>query len=65
MLESFRTQFVIVMDKLADEVRQESPWTVTFVADAGICRTADGGVLGEVEVCPGKEEKKGFQCVRY
>lgn len=49
----------MVMDKLVDEVRRESPWTVTFVADNVICRKADGGIFEELEVCPGKERKKG------
>lgn len=41
-----RTQFTMVMDKLADEVRRGSPWTVTFVAVPVICWKADGGIFG-------------------
>ena len=29
--------FTMVMDRLTDEVRQESPWTMTFADDIVIC----------------------------
>lgn len=51
MLELCRTQFTMVMDKLADEIRGECQWTISFVADTMIWRKANGGIFAEAEVC--------------
>ena len=42
----------MVMDRLTDEVRQESLWTMVFADDLVICEQgAAGKNHGQVEVC--------------
>lgn len=55
----------MVMDKLVDEVGQESPKTVTFAADIVICRKADGGIFGEEEMLAGTSFKCMCSCTSY
>lgn len=47
----------MVMDRLADEVRQQSPWTVMFADNIVIC--SESRVQVEVELCPGEERYEG------
>lgn len=51
----------VVMGRLMDEVRQETPWTIIFVDDAVICSMSrrQMGESKEVEVCPRKKRKEG------
>ncbi|KAK4323664.1 hypothetical protein Pmani_005638 [Petrolisthes manimaculis] len=46
--------FAMVMDRLTDEVRQESPWTMMF-ADIVICSESREEVEVELERCTGEE----------
>ena len=46
--------FVMVMDRLTDEVRQKSPWNIMFVDDIVICSESKEQVersLERVEIC--------------
>ena len=45
--------FVVIMDRLTDEVRREPPWTMMFADDIGIC--------GETR----EEVKWRLECWRY
>lgn len=46
----------VVMDKLTDEVKQESPWTMLVSEDIMICtEKICGRDPGEVAVCTGKK----------
>ena len=48
--------FSMVIDRLTDEVRQESPWTMT---DGIVICSEIWEQVEEVEVCPGKERTEG------
>lgn len=50
--------FAIVMDRLTDGVRQESPWSMMFIDDSVICSASKVGRRehGEVEAYA-KEER--------
>lgn len=46
--------FARVMDRLADEVRQESPWIIMFADGTVICNES----RKQVEVCSGEKRNK-------
>ena len=52
--------FAMVMERLTNEVRQESPWTMMFADDTVICseKAASGRKPGEVEVGAGKKRNE-------
>ncbi|KAI5621838.1 gastrula zinc finger protein XlCGF28.1-like [Silurus asotus] len=60
--------FAVLMDRLTDEVRQESPWTMMFADDIVICGESNEQVEiepGEVDICAGEqgnERVKDLDC---
>ena len=53
--------FTMVMDRLIDEVRQESPWKIMFPDDIVICSESGEQVeenTEEVEICGGKKRNE-------
>ena len=50
--------FVMVMDRLTDEVRQEFPWTLMFADEFVVRERASGRKPVEVEVCAGKKRNE-------
>ena len=56
--------FAIVMDRLTDEVRQESPWTMMFADDIVICGDTRQDVEGELERWRYALERRGMKVSR-
>ncbi|KAK3571603.1 hypothetical protein QTP86_015338 [Hemibagrus guttatus] len=56
--------FVIVMDQLSEEVRQESPWTMMFVDDIVICSESREQVEESLERWRFSLERRGMKVSR-
>ena len=53
--------FAMVMDRLTDDARQESPWAMLFADDLVICAESKDEVedeLEKLEVCLGKKRNE-------
>ena len=53
--------FAIVMDRLTDEIRQESPWTMMFVDDIVLCSDSRQQVEAELEKWRHALERRGMK----
>ena len=56
--------FAVVMDRLTDEVRQESPWTMMFADDIVICGESRGQVEKSLERWRYALERRGMKVSR-
>ena len=56
--------FVLVMDRLTDEIRQESPWTMMFADDIVICRESGEQVEENLERWRYALERRGMKVSR-
>ena len=53
--------FAMLMDRLTDEVKQESPWTIMFAADIMICSESREQVKENVEIWRYAFERRGMR----
>lgn len=56
--------FAMVMDRLTDEIRQESPWTMMFADDIAICCESREDVEEELERWRYALERRGMKISR-
>ena len=56
--------FAMVMDRLTDKVRQESPWNMMFADDAVICSESKGQVARSLERWRYALERRGMKVSR-
>ena len=56
--------FAIVMDKLTEEIRTESPWDMMFADDIVLCREDRRQLQEVLEVCRSTLEKRGLKVSR-
>lgn len=56
--------FAMVMDRLTDEIRQESPWTMMFADDIVLCSETKEQVEGNLERWRDALEKRGMRVSR-
>ena len=56
--------FAVVMDRLTDEVREESPWTMMFAEDIVICSESTEQVEEKLERWRYDLERRGMKVSR-
>ena len=56
--------YAIVMDKLTEEIRTESPWDMMFADDIVLCREDRRQLQGVLEVWRNALEKRGLKVSR-
>ena len=56
--------FAVITDCLADELREEPPWTMMFIDDFALCSTTAEEVQGKAETWRQRLERKGMRVRR-